>query len=96
MMAREGARVLATDVNEAALAALAAEGIETRRLDVLDPAEHRRRRSRPPGRLDVLFNCAGYVAPGTILDCDDEQWDALGRPQHDGDVPDVPRGPARA
>ena len=37
-MAREGARVLATDVNEQALASLAAEGLETRVLDVRDPA----------------------------------------------------------
>lgn len=75
MMAREGARVLATDVNEAALAALAAEGIETRRLDVLDPASIADGIAAA-GPLDILFNCVGYVASGTILDCDDAQWDA--------------------
>jgi 2-keto-3-deoxy-L-fuconate dehydrogenase len=76
MMAREGARVLATDVNEAALAELAAEGaggLETRRLDVLDPASIAEGMTAA-GPLDVLFNCAGFVAAGTLLDCDEEQW----------------------
>ena len=72
-MHREGARVLATDVNEAALASLAAEGLETRVLNVRDPASIAAAVAAA-GRVDVLFNCAGFVAAGTILDCDEDQW----------------------
>jgi 2-keto-3-deoxy-L-fuconate dehydrogenase len=73
-LAGEGARVLATDINEAALESLAgAEGVEVLRLDVTDKESVARAAStlRAP---DVLFNCAGYVAHGNILDCDEEQW----------------------
>lgn len=72
MMAREGAQVLATDVNEKALAELAAEGIETRVLNVRDPAAITAAATLGP--FDVLFNCAGFVAAGSILDCDEDQW----------------------
>lgn len=72
-MAREGARVIATDVNEAALAELAAVGLQTRRLDVRDPASIAAAVAAA-GPVDVLFNCAGFVANGTILECDEEQW----------------------
>ncbi len=72
-MAREGASVLATDVNEAALADLAAQGLETRVLNVRDPASIAAA-VQAAGKLDVLFNCAGFVAAGTILDCDEDQW----------------------
>ena len=71
-MAAEGARVLATDVNEAALAEL--DGVETFRLDVRDPASIAAAVERA-GPLDVLFNCAGFVAHGTILDCTDADWE---------------------
>ena len=73
MMAREGARVVATDINAATLATLAADGIETHVLDVRDPASIAAMVARLPGP-DVLFNCAGFVAAGTILDCDEAQW----------------------
>lgn len=73
-MHREGARVLATDVNEAALAELAAEGLETRVLDVRDPASVAAAIAAA-GPLNGLFNCAGFVANGTILDCSEEEWD---------------------
>ncbi len=73
MMAREGARVFATDVNEAALAELAADGLETFVLNVRDPASIAAAVARV-GAPDVLFNCAGFVAAGTILDCDEDQW----------------------
>jgi 2-keto-3-deoxy-L-fuconate dehydrogenase len=73
MMAREGAHVIATDVNEGALADLAAEGLQTLRLDVRDPASIAEAVAAA-GDLDVLFNCAGFVAGGTILDCDEDQW----------------------
>ena len=72
-MAREGAHVIATDVNEAALAELAKEGLKTRVLDVRDPASIAAAVAAV-GPVDVLFNCAGFVAAGTILDCDEDQW----------------------
>ena len=72
-MAREGAEVIATDVNAAALADLAAAGLQTRILDVRDPASIAEAVAAA-GPVQVLFNCAGFVANGTILDCDEEQW----------------------
>ena len=71
-MAREGARVIATDINAGALAELAGQGIETRLLDVLE-ADAIAAAAAEIGAPDVLFNCAGFVASGTILDCED-QW----------------------
>ncbi|MCX7299602.1 MAG: SDR family oxidoreductase [Rhodobacterales bacterium] len=73
MMAREGALVVATDVNEATLAELAAEGLATRVLNVREPASIAAAVAAV-GPPDVLFNCAGFVAAGTILDCDEDQW----------------------
>jgi len=70
-MAREGARVIATDVNDAALAGLV--GCETRVLNVRDPAAITATFAAV-GTPDVLFNCAGFVANGTILDCDEDAW----------------------
>lgn len=72
-MAREGARVIATDVNAATLEELAAAGLQTRILNVRDP-EAIAATFAAVGTPDVLFNCAGFVANGTILDCDDEGW----------------------
>ena len=73
--AKEGAKVLATDINADALASLAAEhaSITTRTLDVTQ-AEQIKALVRESGPLDVLFNCAGYVHAGTILDTDDASW----------------------
>jgi 2-keto-3-deoxy-L-fuconate dehydrogenase len=73
-MAREGARVIATDVNEAALAELAALGLQTRVLDVRSPASNADAVAAA-GPVDVLFNCAGYVHQNTILTCTDQEWD---------------------
>jgi 2-keto-3-deoxy-L-fuconate dehydrogenase len=73
-MKREGASVLATDVNPALLEALAAEGLETRPLDVRDQASVEAAVAAA-GEVSVLFNCAGFVAAGTILDCDEATWD---------------------
>jgi 2-keto-3-deoxy-L-fuconate dehydrogenase len=75
-MAAEGARVMATDVNPALLAGFAGvPGITTQPLDVLDSAAVARLiESMPP--LDILFNCAGWVHNGTLLDCSDRDWDA--------------------
>ena len=72
--AAEGARVIATDLSEAALAPLAAEGIETHRLDVTDGAAVAALAARV-GAPDILFNCAGFVHAGTILDCDEAAFD---------------------
>ena len=72
-MAREGAAVIATDVNVAALAELAAEGLQTLVLDVRDPASIAAA-VLAAGPVNVLFNCAGFVAAGSILDCDEDQW----------------------
>ena len=70
--AAEGARVIATDVDTAALAGL--DGCQTMALDVTVPAAIDRVRDAV-GTVDVLFNCAGYVHAGTILDLDDAAWD---------------------
>jgi len=69
---REGAEVIATDVNQDALATLA--GCATRRLDVTD-ASAIAALAREVGPLDVLFNCAGIVHAGTVLECTDADWD---------------------
>ena len=72
--AREGASVVATDVDDGKLEAFAGvEGIVTEQLDVRDPAAIRRFAERHPGP-DALFNCAGFVHDGTILDCDDDAF----------------------
>jgi 2-keto-3-deoxy-L-fuconate dehydrogenase len=73
--AEAGAQVLATDIDLAALDALAAvqPSIRTQRLDVTSTAEiDRLVAANAP--FDVLFNCAGYVHAGSILDTDDEAW----------------------
>ena len=67
----EGARVIATDVNLDGLDGLDAE---TRRLDVRS-SEAVAALAREIGAIDVLFNCAGFVHHGTILDCSEEDWD---------------------
>ena len=71
--AREGAHVIATDVDAGKLEGLAGDGIETAVLDVLDAAAIAALRDRVGG-VDVLFNCAGFVAHGTILDTSEEDW----------------------
>ncbi|AJY16099.1 SDR family oxidoreductase [Burkholderia multivorans] len=77
--AREGADVLATDIDEAALARLAADAdaagtrVTTRGLDVTDATAIAALAAAEPA-FDVLFNCAGYVHHGSILDCDDAAW----------------------
>ena len=74
--AREGATVIATDIDAGALAALKVEaaGIETHTLDVRDTAAVQAA-AEAAGAVSVLFNCAGYVANGTILDCNEKDWD---------------------
>ncbi len=73
--AREGATVWATDVNAKTLAELEGkDGIRTRVLDVLDEAAIGKAAAEA-GAVDVLFNCAGFVHHGTILDCSPKDWD---------------------
>ena len=74
--AEEGAMVWATDINESSLAALGLDrpNIQTRRLDVLD-SQDIANCAAEIGPLDVLFNCAGYVHHGSILDCSEKDWD---------------------
>jgi len=71
--AEEGARVVATDINADTLATLT--GVETRRLDVTDPAAIAALFAEIP-EFDVVFNCAGWVHQGSILDCSDGDWTA--------------------
>ena len=73
---REGARVIATDINAELLAELAKAwpSCETQRLDVTD-ANAVTAAARAAGGVDILFNGAGYVHAGTILDCDDQAFD---------------------
>ena len=75
-MAREGAKVYATDIRDDLLAELAKDmpGIEGFTLDVLNPAAIAAAAQRAPD-VDILFNCSGFVHHGTILDCDEKSWD---------------------
>jgi len=73
-MAAEGASVVATDVDAPSLESFAGvAGIRARRLDVLDDAAVLALLDELPA-LDVLFNCAGYVHHGSILDCSPDDW----------------------
>jgi 2-keto-3-deoxy-L-fuconate dehydrogenase len=74
--AREGARVIATDINMAALESLKgeAEGIAIQKLDVLDAAAIDAF-GQATGTIDVLFNCAGVVHAGSILEATEKDWD---------------------
>jgi 2-keto-3-deoxy-L-fuconate dehydrogenase len=74
-MAAEGARVYATDVKAPLLDSFkGVANVLTRPLDVLDDAAVRRTMEELPP-LDVLFNCAGYVHHGSILECAPKDWD---------------------
>ena len=72
--AAEGATVIATDVNEAGLADLAGPAITVHRLDATDGADIARVAGLA-GPVDVLFNCAGFVHQGTILEATAAEWD---------------------
>ena len=71
-MAKEGARVIAADINAGELAKVKAA--EHHPLDVTD-AEQVARFAAGVGEVDVLFNCAGFVHAGTLLECEEEDWD---------------------
>jgi 2-keto-3-deoxy-L-fuconate dehydrogenase len=70
--AREGARVIATDIKLSQLDTL--EGCRAMQLDVTD-GDAVAALARELGPIDVLFNCAGFVDAGTILQCDEKAWD---------------------
>jgi 2-keto-3-deoxy-L-fuconate dehydrogenase len=72
MFAGEGAKVVATDIDDSALSDI--PDVTRRRLDVTDP-EAIDRFAAEIGTIDVLFNCAGFVHAGTILDCTERDWD---------------------
>lgn len=73
--AREGAKVLATDLNSDSLQSLAGnDAIETSRLDVTNEKAVNDFVAAA-GAVDILFNCAGWVHQGSILDCKLEDWD---------------------
>ncbi len=72
---REGATVIATDINAALLQAVAqATGCQTRLLDVTDAAAVRAAAAEV-GPVNVLVNAAGFVHAGTVLDCTEAEWD---------------------
>lgn len=75
-MAAEGASVLATDIHQANLEKLArqSDNISIRLLDVLD-GQAIEKCAEEIGAIDILFNCAGFVDNGTILECTEKAWD---------------------
>lgn len=80
MFAREGATVLATDINAQALASLQAQApgtLSTQVLDVTDAKAIQALGQANAGAdgFDVLFNCAGFVHAGSILACAEDDWD---------------------
>jgi 2-keto-3-deoxy-L-fuconate dehydrogenase len=72
--AGEGAAVIATDINMEVLGTLKAPNLTTRKLDVLDPAAIMAA-EKEIGAIDVLVNCAGYVHHGSILECEEKDFD---------------------
>lgn len=72
----EGATVWAADINPTTLSSLHAEqpDIRIRTVDVTDETSVRAL-AEETGPIDVLFNCAGYVHDGSVLDCTEEEWD---------------------
>lgn len=71
--AAAGATVIATDVDAAKLAGLGSGLIRTAELDVLDP-DAITAAVRAAGEVDILFNCAGFVHQGTLLDATEAEW----------------------
>lgn len=72
--AAEGAEVIATDIDADAVAELTDEGIRAYQLDVAD-GQAVQNMAKDIGRVDILFNCAGFVHHGTILECDEPAFD---------------------
>jgi len=74
MFAENGAQVVATDINEELLQRIDHPNITVMQLDVTD-RDAVNKSIAAAGSLDVLFNCAGYVHAGTVLECSEEDWD---------------------
>ena len=73
--ANEGAEVYATDINEnELLKSLNKKGITPLKLDVTDQSSIQSFLSQK-SKIDILFNCAGFVHSGTILECTEDDWD---------------------
>jgi len=75
-LAREGAKVFATDIREDLFTNISKEhpGITGFKLNVLEQAEVDAALKRT-GPIDILFNCSGFVHNGTVLDCEEKDWD---------------------
>jgi 2-keto-3-deoxy-L-fuconate dehydrogenase len=73
--AREGAHVVASDIDEKAFAELKAAGVaDAFKLDVLS-TEAVNEAAKRVGKIDILLNAAGFVHHGTVLECSDKDWD---------------------
>lgn len=73
--AREGAEVIATDVNADALEGLTDEGIARCLVQDARDSAAINDLAQELGAVDILFNCAGFVHHGTVLDCSEDDWD---------------------
>jgi 2-keto-3-deoxy-L-fuconate dehydrogenase len=75
-LAREGAKVFATDIREDLFTNISKEhpGITGFKLNVLEQAAVDAALKRT-GPIDILFNCSGFVHNGTVLDCEEKDWD---------------------
>eukprot|EP01037_Dinobryon_pediforme_P033330 gene33330-38724_t len=75
MFAKEGAHVIATDLDVAKIRDLTDHGVaEVHGLDVMSTAAVEAL-AEAVGPVDILFNCAGYVHHGTVLECSEKDWD---------------------
>ena len=72
--AAEGARVIATDIDEAKVRLIASDSIRSAKLDVLHAADIARAEI-DAGPIDILFNCAGIVHQGALLDATEDEWE---------------------
>ena len=72
-LAAAGAQVIATDIDTAKLRAIASDAIRTARLDVLS-GDDIRQAARDAGAIDILFNCAGFVHQGALLEATEDEW----------------------
>ena len=72
--AAEGATVIATDVNEALVHEITSDRIRTAKLDVLHAGDVMQA-GTDAGAVDILFNCAGFVHQGTLLEATEAEWD---------------------
>lgn len=71
----EGARVIATDINMEILSELEGQGdVVLERLDAMNPDDIAAAATRH-GAVDILFNCAGFVHNGTLLESTEDDWD---------------------